>query len=137
MRGAWFALGVALFALGLNGCATIIHGRAQDISISSSPSEARVTLSDSSGRTCITQRTPCTVSLKRGDGFFRSGSYTVPIEKEGYRPWRTQIEGRANGWYIAGNFVFGGLIGWVIVDPATGAMWTLIPEVTNADLTKQ
>ena len=29
-----------------------------------------------------------------------------------------------NGWYI-GNVVFGGLIGLLIVDPETGAMWRL------------
>ncbi len=29
-----------------------------------------------------------------------------------------------NGWY-AGNIVFGGLIGILIVDPATGAMWDI------------
>ncbi|MDY5520178.1 hypothetical protein, partial [Campylobacter lanienae] len=28
----------------------------------------------------------------------------------------------------AGNFIFGGLLGWLIVDPATGAMWNLKPE---------
>ena len=27
-----------------------------------------------------------------------------------------------NGWYI-GNILFGGLIGMIIVDPATGDMW--------------
>lgn len=27
-----------------------------------------------------------------------------------------------SGWYV-GNVVFGGLIGLLIVDPATGAMW--------------
>lgn len=32
-----------------------------------------------------------------------------------------------NGWYI-GNLLFGGIIGLLIVDPATGAMWTLIPR---------
>ena len=29
------------------------------------------------------------------------------------------------------NVIFGGLIGWLIIDPATGAMWTLEDEVVN------
>jgi hypothetical protein len=29
-----------------------------------------------------------------------------------------------DGWYI-GNILFGGVIGFLIVDPATGAMWKL------------
>lgn len=27
-----------------------------------------------------------------------------------------------NGWYL-GNLLFGGLLGWVIIDPITGAMY--------------
>jgi hypothetical protein len=34
-----------------------------------------------------------------------------------------------DGWYF-GNLLFGGLIGILIVDPATGAMWKL-PENVN------
>ena len=34
--------------------------------------------------------------------------------------------------YLFGNIPLGGLIGWVIVDPITGAMWTL--EDLNVDL---
>jgi hypothetical protein len=29
---------------------------------------------------------------------------------------------------VAGNFVFGGLIGWLVVDPLSGAMYNLEPE---------
>lgn len=35
-----------------------------------------------------------------------------------------------NGWYIA-NIVFGGLVGFLIVDPATGAMYSLSPNDVN------
>jgi hypothetical protein len=35
------------------------------------------------------------------------------------------VDTRLNGWYIGGNLVFGGLVGWLIVDPLTGAMWTI------------
>ncbi len=38
-----------------------------------------------------------------------------------------------NGWYIA-NIIFGGLIGLLIIDPATGAMYTLSPKDVNAVL---
>ena len=38
-----------------------------------------------------------------------------------------------DGWYIGGNILVGGLIGWFIVDPLTGAMYTL-PKEVNADL---
>jgi len=41
-----------------------------------------------------------------------------------------------NGWYI-GNLLFGGLIGLLIVDPLTGAMWTLDPKDINLILEKK
>ena len=44
------------------------------------------------------------------------------------------VDTKANGWYIGGNILLGGLIGWLIVDPATGAMWTLDTKEINATL---
>ena len=49
----------------------------------------------------------------------------MTFKKEGYVPYSAKIERGVDGWYILGNLFFGGLIGWLIVDPATGAMWTL------------
>lgn len=38
------------------------------------------------------------------------------------------------GWYIAGNLLVGGILGWLIVDPLSGAMWTLSPAQVDARL---
>lgn len=40
-----------------------------------------------------------------------------------------------NGWYIAGNLVFGGLIGWFIVDLFNGKRYTIEPEKIETALT--
>jgi hypothetical protein len=40
---------------------------------------------------------------------------------------------KLDGWYI-GNIVFGGLIGMLIVDPATGAMWKIENEHISENL---
>jgi hypothetical protein len=45
------------------------------------------------------------------------------------------IDFKLDGWYI-GNIIFGGLIGFLIVDPATGAMWKLDTEFVNETLSK-
>ncbi|KGQ53534.1 hypothetical protein IO44_11000, partial [Gallibacterium anatis str. Avicor] len=37
---------------------------------------------------------------------------------------------KIDGWYI-GNILFGGIVGLLIVDPITGAMYKLPPEVTG------
>jgi len=43
---------------------------------------------------------------------------------DGYDEKVIPVEFAFNGWYI-GNIVFGGLIGLLIVDPLTGAMYRL------------
>ena len=80
-----------------------------------------------------TGTTPMTVTLKRGAGYFKAESYTVKVSKEGYTPKDITVTGSVNGWYVA-NILFGGLIGLLIVDPITGAMYDLTPETVNATL---
>jgi hypothetical protein len=36
-------------------------------------------------------------------------------------------------WYV-GNILFGGLLGFVFIDPATGAMWVIEPKNLNITL---
>ncbi len=43
------------------------------------------------------------------------------------------MDSRINGWYV-GNIVFGAFIGWLIVDPLTGAMWALDSEHVSGTL---
>ena len=47
-----------------------------------------------------------------------------------------QLAAGANGWYIGGNIIFGGLIGWFIVDPRNGGMYTLSPKALSSSLTE-
>lgn len=59
-------------------------------------------------------------TLKAGSGFFRGERYVVTATLDGETGTATLTPGM-DGWYI-GNILFGGLIGILIVDPATGAM---------------
>ncbi|MCA1825983.1 MAG: PEGA domain-containing protein [Myxococcales bacterium] len=126
---------VVLFVSSL-GCASIIKGGGpQSISIRSSPSDANVTIYEASTGTAITSgRTPYTVALNKSRGFFSGSKYRVVVEKPGFAPREAVIDSNVSGWYVGGNLLFGGLIGWLIVDPATGAMWTLSPEDLSLDL---
>lgn len=129
------ALTVLLFTvIALNGCASIVLGRTQKIPIDSSPSSASVKIEDlRNGKIVYEGKTPYTVTLDRGAGYFKSGRYNVTIAKKGYQPRQFTIEGSwLNGWYLGGNSVFGGLFGWLVLDPITGAMWKLKPkEITG------
>jgi len=109
----------------LTGCASIVSKSDYPVRISSQPEEAEISIKNRAGENVFSGKTPTTINLKAGAGFFKGENYTVTFEKDGYTPHTAQIERGVDGWYIAGNLVFGGLIGWLIVDPATGAMWTL------------
>jgi len=129
---------LTVISVTLAGCASIIGGKLQTISIRSNPTDAKLLVYDvRKGNEIINAKTPYTATLERGAGYFKKAKYRVVIEKEGHTSKEILIEGRPNGWYIGGNLLFGGLIGWFIVDPLTGAMWTLEPKDVQADLTKK
>jgi hypothetical protein len=120
------------------GCASIIKGYEQSVTFKSDPSEAKLIITDVREEKNIhVGTTPFTTSLKRGAGYFKKARYKVTVEKPGYGKEEVALEGTPGGWYLAGNLLFGGLIGWLIVDPATGAMWTLDPEEVNVSLKKE
>ena len=118
------------------GCASIIGKSVYPVAITSKPDQADITIVDETGKTVFAGKTPTTVSLSTKAGYFRGKNYTVTFSKPGYAKRTVQIERGFSGWYLYGNLVFGGLVGWLIVDPLTGAMWTL-PEETTAALSQQ
>jgi len=120
-------------ALALSGCASIISGTTQTVTLRTEPTAANIEVINRAGDRVHSGTSPMTVSLKRGAGYFKSEQYTVRFTKEGYAPKEVQIVGTVNGWYVA-NILFGGLIGMLAVDPATGAMYSLDPSDLNAQL---
>jgi hypothetical protein len=64
--------------------------------------------------------------LKRRDNHF------VKIEMDGYLPAEIMLARKVSGW-IAGNIVFGGVVG-IIIDIATGSMYRLTPDQIWAEL---
>ena len=115
------------------GCATIVSKNRYDVTISSTPSDADITITDRRGREIYRGTTPATVPLKSSAGFFTKADYLVGFEKPGYDRLVVPIRFKLDGWYF-GNIVFGGLIGLLIVDPATGAMYKLDTEYINETL---
>jgi len=108
----------------VSGCASIVSKSNYPVAINSVPDGATITITAKNGQQIYKGKTPTTVTLKSGAGFFTGASYIVKFEKPGYEPQTAFIERQLDGWYI-GNVLFGGLIGFLIVDPATGAMWKL------------
>jgi hypothetical protein len=115
-----------------SGCASIVDGGPKKIAIKSDPSEASITIYDKKDAEVWSGQTPATAKLKRSS----SAKYRVVIAKTGYKPAEFELKSTLNGWYI-GNIFIGGLIGMLIVDPLTGAMWTLTPNQVDVLLEKQ
>ena len=73
------------------------------------------------------------VRLKASNGFFSKAEYQLRLSAPGYDERIIPITFSLDGWYF-GNILFGGLIGMLIVDPATGAMWKIDTEYINVTL---
>ncbi|HYG36474.1 MAG TPA: hypothetical protein VEC99_16895 [Clostridia bacterium] len=123
-------------ALAVAGCASIVSGGRQSVSIKSQPSDAKVTVFDMNGKQAAVGQSPAHFRLPRSHGFFAKAEYRIIIEKQGYKNTEVQLEANLNGWYF-GNFLIGGLLGFVVIDPATGAMWSLSPKAVDKVLETQ
>jgi hypothetical protein len=127
------ALLAAIAVFWLTGCASIVDGRDKRVKLNSYPPGAKVTVTDKSGKVVAMQQTPGEIRLKRNDGFFVPAKYKVSFELDGYYPSQIDVNANLNPWYF-GNVVLGGLLGLLIVDPATGAMWTIPNPDVNRNL---
>ena len=106
------------------GCATIMHGSSQDVSINSTPSGAEVTADN-----VPSGKTPVLLHLKRGD------THTVKVNVPGYLPYELILTKSVSGW-VWGNVLFGGLIG-LAVDAISGGLYYLNPEQVQAQLAQE
>jgi hypothetical protein len=119
----------------VTGCATIVGDPDQLLPINSTPDDASIVVTDETGVEVFKGTTPTTVTLQKSDGsYFGGKEYTVQISKSGFESQQIPIRSKVNGWYIGGNLIFGGLIGYLIVDPLNGNMYTLTPEAVASSL---
>lgn len=106
------------------GCSSIVSKSEYAVAIDSEPSAANFTVTNKAGQRVHSGMTPATVTLRASSGFFKGESYIIAVDKQGYRPHSYNLVSTVDGWYF-GNILVGGLIGMLIVDPATGAMYKL------------
>lgn len=121
------------FLLSLTSCATIVGlGSDNKVHIESiGTSIADFTITNGDGKQVASGRAPMSVRLPAGTHYFQPEKYTVHFTRSGFYPSYEVIDTSINPWYF-GNIIFGGIIvGMVIVDPLTGAMWKLDNEVTG------
>jgi hypothetical protein len=95
---------------------------------------AHVSIFDRNERLVETNTTAFIAQLSSGVGYFKSQEYRLFFELPGYQSVNVNLESKVSGRYW-GNLVLGGLIGMLIVDPLTGAMYNLTPEQIQQPLT--
>jgi hypothetical protein len=103
----------------------VTRGTRQTFKIESTPSEAKVALSN--GETCVT---PCKLKVKRRPGF------TATFTKEGYETKTVKVDSELHGGGVAagaGNVILGGIIGG-IVDGTNGSLNSLSPNPLQVTL---
>ncbi len=118
----------------LAGCGSIIKCSSHEIAFTSTPTQANINIVDEDGSQVFNGKTPATVTLNKKRGYFSGKTYYVTVDKPGYKTFETTLNTQVSAWYIGGNILFGGLIGWLIVDPLTGGMWTISPEEVDATM---
>ena len=116
-----------------SGCASIVSESTYMVRVDSMPTGAKVAVADKRGDVIQSGVTPMFFALKSSDGFFTSAKYHFTFSKDGHLNTTTHLNASLDEWYI-GNCIFGGLIGMLIVDPLTGAMWRL-PDKVSVTLT--
>jgi hypothetical protein len=115
---------VIAVAILLSSCATIVSHGSSIVGVDTTPQGADVQIINRNGQIVYNGHTPATLSLRHASGFFKKASYRVKLSMEGYQSREVVIGANLNGWYF-GNIVFGGVIGFLIIDPMSGAMYKL------------
>jgi hypothetical protein len=116
-----------ILSLLISGCATIISGTTSDVFIDSLPLNSSFNVINQAGIVVHRGFTPEKITLKTSSGFFSGERYIVNYYNADYYGDFSVIDYKINNWYF-GNLIWGGFFGMLIVDPLTGAMWTLDKE---------
>lgn len=125
-------LSLLALAVTMSGCASIVSESSYPVRVTSNvPAQFEVRNED--GESVHNGTTPAQITLEASSGYMDGESYTVEYNAPGYQKGFSTVDSSIDGWYW-GNIGFGGLIGWFLVDPATGAMFKL-PSSTSATLT--
>jgi hypothetical protein len=115
----------------MSSCASIVSKSEYPVSLTSSPDNCKVTVKKN-GVAVYQGTTPSIVTLSASKGFFQPANYQVEFSKKEGTTQTVPLTADIDGWYF-GNLIFGGPLGILIIDPATGSMWKL-PDNVNCTL---
>lgn len=121
-RAALCGLACASLLL-LSGCATIVKGTTQSVTVNTDPSGANCVLSRDGAQIAVVNPTPGTVIVEKA-----RGTISLACRRSGYQDSVGVLASTFQAMTF-GNILFGGIIG-VAVDAGSGAMNEYPPMVT-------
>ncbi len=124
-----------LLLLFFTSCASIVSDSKYPVIINTAPNGSQVSITDKQGEVVFKGNTPAVVKLQSGNGFWGKARYHVQLTKKGYDSKIITIDTSLDPWYW-GNLVFGGPLGFLIIDPATGAMFKLDTKSISETMVK-
>lgn len=114
---------IVYFGLFLSGCASIVNGTSQPVSINSNVKGADVIVNG-----VTVGKTPYNGPIKKGN------KTTVTLQKDGYDPKTITLSTEIEPIFW-GNIIIGGVLGST-TDLATGGMYKYAPATLQIDLEK-
>lgn len=131
MKKVFVTLILTLIAGLTASCATIMRDNAQPIPIKANVDKVDIRIINQQGETVFEGQTPTVLTLNAAEkiGYFNPEKYTVIASKNGFKTQQTIIDWHISGWYLVGNLFFGGMIGYLLIDPISGDMYYLDKEV--------
>ena len=127
MKNFWIIVFCILSVSILSGCATLFAPSKWPLKIDTKPEGAWVKVINRNGDVKFEGTTPATVFLPAGRFYFKKETYTVKLFMTGAEDKSIPVGSVTNTYYWL-NFLWGGLIGFVLIDPASGAMYQLDRE---------
>lgn len=103
-------------------CSTVLNTTTQDVEIKTNPVNAKISVDGKKFGT-----SPQVINIDRG------GNHTIKLELEGHEAYETQITRKISFWFWAN--ALNGFIPGMLTDLFTGAMYNLLPEIIEVDLT--
>ena len=120
-RATFFILAVTVLLS--SGCATIVKGSSQGVTVKTDPPGANCELSKNGKSVGIVNPTPGTVQLGKG-----ASALDVICKKSGYLDANAKLPSSFQAWTL-GNAILGGVVG-IVVDAGSGAMHEYQPEIS-------
>ncbi len=128
MRNSYFkptsAMLLTIAVISASGCATIVKGTSQPVTVNTDPEGAVCTLSRGGETVAVINPTPETITVDKN-----SLAITVLCQKEGFEDNTGTLASESEAMSVIGNMLFGGMIGTAI-DAGSGADRRYPPKIT-------